>query len=83
MKKISESSKIKLNIVKRVLAIVLVAVLVLLYLSTLVFAIIDDPKTMSFFRASVAMTILIPVMIYGYQLVYRVLKGNDTKGEEK
>lgn len=83
MKKISESSKIKLNMVKRVLAMILVAVLVLLYLSTLIFAIIDDPKTMSFFRASVAMTILIPVMIYGYQLVYRVLKGNDTKGEEK
>ena len=68
---------------KRVLAIIGVILILALYVLTFIFAIIDDPKTMSFFRASVAMTILIPVMIYGYQLVYRVLKGNDTKGEEK
>ncbi|MDO4966238.1 MAG: hypothetical protein Q4E51_05970 [Lachnospiraceae bacterium] len=68
---------------KRVLAIIGVILILALYVLTFIFSIIDDPKTMSFFRASVAMTILIPVMIYGYQLVYRVLKGNDTKGEEK
>lgn len=65
----------KFKTVKRVLSLVLVAILLLLYASTMYFAITDDPQTMSCFWASVAMTIFVPVLLYAYQLVYRVLKG--------
>ena len=67
---------------KRILAIIGALLLVLLYVLTFVFSRTDDPRTMSFFRAAVALTILVPVMIYGYQLVYRLVAGNKKKGEE-
>lgn len=59
---------------KRIIAAISAVLLALMYILTLVFAIFDNPLTMSFFRASVAATILIPVLLYAYQLVFRVLK---------
>ena len=59
---------------KRVMALIGAVILACMYVATLVFAIIDDPKTMSFFKASVALTILVPVLLYAYQLVFRVTK---------
>lgn len=67
---------------KRIGAILLIIFLVALYLSTLIFAIIDSPKTMGFFKASVAMTILVPVLLYAYSLFYRLTnKGNKDSSE--
>lgn len=63
----------KVNI-KRILALIGAIVLGLMYVITLVFALTDNPETMSFFKASVALTIILPVLIYAYQLVFRVLK---------
>ena len=60
--------------VKRILALIGAIVLGLMYVITLVFALTDNPETMSFFKASVALTIILPVLIYAYQLVFRVLK---------
>ena len=34
---------------------------------------------MSFFKASVALTIIVPVLIYAYQLVYRVVRSFEGK----
>lgn len=79
VRELSENSKVKVKPVKRVFAFALAVVLVSLYLSTVFFAITDDPKTMSCFKASVALTILIPVLLYAYQLVFRVMK---SLGEE-
>ena len=81
VREVSESNKEKLKTVKRVLAMILAVALVLLYLSTVFFAITDNPKTMSFFKASVALTILVPVLLYAYQLVFRVMKslGDNNK----
>lgn len=62
---------------KRVLALSGAVILGLLYILTLIFAIFDNPATMNLFKASVALTIIIPVLIYGYQLVFRVL--NDMR----
>ena len=81
MKDLSEEKNKKVDTVKRVLALALAAVLVILYLSTVYFAITDDPKTMGLFKASVALTILVPIMIYAYQLVFRVMK--SLNGENK
>lgn len=71
----------KLKTVKRVLALVGAIVLVLLYVTTLFFAITDDPRTMSYFKASAALTFIIPVFIYAYQLVFRVMKSLGEKND--
>lgn len=59
---------------KRILAIIGIVLLVLLYVTTLVSAIINSPASIQLFKASIAMTILIPVLIAGYQIIYRVVK---------
>lgn len=65
--------------VKRILALAGVVLLVGLYLSTLVFALTDHSATRDLLRASVAATILVPVMLYAYMLVYRILSGRKDK----
>lgn len=59
---------------KRILAMIGVILLVLLYVVTLVCAIINSPWSVQMFKASVAMTIIVPVLIFGYKLIYKVLK---------
>lgn len=64
---------------KRILALTGVILLVLLYTSTLIFALIDSPWAMTCLKASVGATILLPVLLYGYQLIYRVLKNRKNQ----
>jgi len=69
---------------KRILAFTGIGLLVLLYLLTLVFALIKSPEAANWFKASLMATIAVPCLIYAYQLVYRVLKrrGEDLAAEE-
>lgn len=60
---------------KRILALAGAVLLVCMYVCTLVFALIGSPVSTGLFRASVAATILIPVLLYGYILTARYLKG--------
>ena len=62
---------------KRILALVIVVLLVLLYLSTLVFALLDAPVFTSLLKASVAATILLPVLLYGFLLFHRLSGKED------
>ena len=59
---------------KRFAALIL---LFLMYVSTLVFAFIDKSRSLGLLKASVACTILVPVMSYAYILVYRLIHRND------
>lgn len=61
---------------KRFLALLGVILLATLYLSTLFFAIFDSPNTMWLFKASIAATILLPVLLYAYSLFYRLSHKN-------
>ncbi len=61
--------------VKQIMAIFGVVLLVALYGSTLVFALIDSSNTMSAFKASIVATIMVPVLIWAYTLIYRLVKG--------
>ena len=63
--------------IKSILAIIGIILLVGMYGATLFFAITDDQKTMSYFKASFFLTCAIPIMIYGFQLVYRLLNNRD------
>lgn len=64
---------------KRILAIIGIVLLASLYLSTLFFAIFDRSETMELLKASVFATIVIPVLIYAYTMVYRYLKNKNNE----
>jgi cell shape-determining protein MreD len=63
--------------IKQILALIGAILLACLYLATLVFAITDNSKTMNVFFASVVATVLIPVLIWAYTLIYRLVKKSD------
>ncbi len=63
--------------VRRILAIIGIVILVVLYLCTLFTAIFDSSNTMGFFKASVAMTILVPVIIYAMTMFARILRPDE------
>ncbi|MCC2253735.1 hypothetical protein LKD70_04670 [Ruminococcus sp. CLA-AA-H200] len=60
--------------IKRILALIGAVLLIVLYLSTLVFALTDSPAATGLLRASIAATILVPVLLYAYILVARLIK---------
>lgn len=62
---------------QRILALIGVAALVLLYASTLVFALMDSEQSTNLLMASVAATILIPVLIYGFTLFTKLSKNES------
>lgn len=57
---------------KRILALTGAILLILLYISTLVFALIDSPLANDLLMVSVCATILIPVLLYGFLLFCRL-----------
>ena len=61
--------------VKRILALAGAVILAVMYIITLVFALSGSENYWGMLMASVAATIIVPVVIYGYSLVYRLLKG--------
>lgn len=67
--------------VKRVLAVIGVVILVALYVTTLVSAILATPATKDFFMASLIATIMIPILLYVYLLIYRLVTGKTDKEE--
>ncbi len=67
--------------IKRITAFVGACLLIIMYILTLVFALLDIPNWEQLFMAAIFCTVAIPVMIYAMQLVYRVLK--QDKDDEK
>lgn len=60
--------------IKQILAISGCILLIALYVSTLVFALIGSSDAMNLFRASIYATIVVPVLIWAYSFIYRLLK---------
>lgn len=69
--------------VRRMLAILGIAVLVLMYLITLYCAVFDTSRSMIMFKASVMCTILVPILIWGYTVIYRLAKGRHEQELER
>lgn len=68
---------------KQVLAMIGIILLVSLYVITLVCAITDNTSTMQVFMASVFATVVIPVMIWAYSFIFRLIKKNSQEKEEQ
>ena len=60
---------------KRMLALLGVILLVAMYGSTLFFAFSKHPDANGWLMAAIGCTIIIPVFLYAYMLVYKHLKG--------
>ncbi len=69
--------------IRRILAIIGIILLLALYGSTLVFALIGNPDSMLLFRAAVIATIIVPVLLWAYTFIYRLLKGQDDEDSSK
>lgn len=59
---------------RRFFALVGALLLFLMYGCTLFFALTDSSRTMGLLKASIACTILVPVLLYGILLFYRLLR---------
>ena len=59
---------------KRIVALVGVVVLLSMYLISLILAIMARPEAMSMFFGSIACTIFIPILIYGYMMIDKVFR---------
>lgn len=62
---------------KRVLAIIAIILLLGLYLTTLISSFIDTELAGDLLKASFACTIIVPILLYSYILIYRILKRKD------
>ena len=69
--------------VKRILALAGAILLVLLYVSTLVFAVFDHSASRGLLKVSVAFTILLPVILYAYSMFYRLAHRSDDVEDEE
>lgn len=63
-----------MNKMKRILALIGVIVLIGIYVTTLISAIFTTPATSGLWKASIFCTIAVPVLLYAYMLIYKVLK---------
>ena len=67
---------------KRIFALIGAVLLVILYACTLVFALIGSSWADMMLKASIAATILIPVLLYGMILMARVLKKDEDPSDD-
>lgn len=69
--------------VKRILAMTGVIILAGMYVVTLVLAVFATPAAKDLFKASLLATLMIPILIYVYLLIYRLITGKGEELEEK
>jgi len=62
---------------KRLIAGIGAVLLVLMYVATLIFALIDHPATENLFIGSLICTGVVPVLLYVYMLLYKLSNKND------
>jgi hypothetical protein len=71
-----------MNKIKRILALIGALLLAALYISTLVFALSGSDNYMNLLMASIYATIVIPVLLWAYTLIYRLLRKNDDESAD-
>lgn len=69
--------------IKRILAALGAFCLFAMYALTLVFALVDHSAAKGLLKASIACTIILPVLLYAFTLVYRLTGDSRNEGDEK
>lgn len=67
---------------KRIFAITGVVLLIGMYLLTFISAIFATPNTHSLFLGSLAATIIVPIFLYAYTLIYKVVYKDREQQED-
>ena len=62
---------------KRIIAGAGAILLILMYVATLIFALIDHPAAHNLFIGSLVCTGVVPVLLYLYMLLYKLSNKND------
>ena len=65
--------------IKRLLALTGAILLIILYVSTLIFSLMSGELAQGLFRASIFCTVAVPVLLYAYMMIYRVLRGRGVR----
>lgn len=73
----------KYNKIKRLLAALGAFLLFAMYALTLIFALTDHSATKGLLKASIACTILLPVLLYAFILVYRLTDKDQRRRKEE
>lgn len=67
---------------KQIFGIVAIVLLVFMYVLTIVFALIDDPHSMTMFKASVVATVIIPVFLWVIRIFLKIAKPDNSEFDE-
>jgi hypothetical protein len=70
-----------MNRIKRIAALIGVFLLAFMYILTLFAALFDDGKTMPFLKASIALTILVPTLIWVFGIFIRISRKDDNDND--
>ncbi len=62
---------------KRILAVAGIILILSMYVIAIVSAFSDSPNSKSWLMAAVFSTVIVPIVIYTFQMVYRLLKPGD------
>ncbi len=68
---------------KRIGAIILAIFLIGLYVTTLISAMFATPATSALFNACLFSTVAIPMVIFAYTLIYKMLKDKNKEQNDK
>ncbi|MCD8216558.1 MAG: hypothetical protein LUD01_00665 [Clostridiales bacterium] len=69
--------------VKRIIAMIGVIALLALYVSTIVLAIIGSEQAMNLLKAAIYSTVVLPVLLWTYTFIYKLLKDHFSTGNEE
>lgn len=67
---------------KRILAVIGIVFLAGLYLATLIFALIGSDWAYNLFKLCLGFTVIVPVLLYAYTLMYRLLSGSGSSAPD-
>lgn len=62
---------------KRILALIGAILLLLMYVAAFIVTILDHTSDMRYWKATMVATVIIPVLIWAYSFVYKLIKGSD------
>lgn len=62
---------------KRILALIGAILLLLMYVAAFTVTILDHTSDMRYWKAAMVATVIIPVLIWAYSFVYKLIKGSD------
>lgn len=68
---------------KRILALIGAVLLFSMYACTLVFALFDHSASQGLLKASIVCTIMLPVLLYAYTLVYRNSRNHSSENQKQ